>query len=290
MTRWLVTGTGGALGRDLLDVLTGAASDADVVGLDHQALDVASAEAVTAALDSHQPTVVINAAAYTKVDDAEAHEDDATLVNGVGPGLLAAWCAAHGARLIHVSTDYVFPGEGSAPYEVDAAVGPVSAYGRSKLAGEHAVLAAGGDGHVVRTGWLYGANGPSFVRAVGRKLLGGETVDVVTDQRGAPTWTRELASRLVALGTAGVEPGIWHCSAAGEATWFDVAVALADLLGVPTERVRPTTSAAMARPAPRPAYSVLSNAKWNAAGLPAMAPWRDALADALAREAQALTA
>jgi dTDP-4-dehydrorhamnose reductase len=288
MSRWLVTGAAGMLGSDLVDRIR--ATGQWVVGYDHAALDVTDAEAIRAALDDAAPDVVINAAAYTRVDDAESDEESALDINGRAPGTLAIECAAR-ARLIHVSTDYVFAGEADAPYEVDAPVAPRSAYGRSKAQGEAAVMAlarGGADVHVVRTGWLYGVRGGSFVRAIGGRLARGESVDVVTDQRGAPTWTVDLAERLVALGSADVGPGIWHCSAAGDATWFDVAVALAELLGVPADRVRPTTSAAFVRPAPRPAYSVLSNRKWVEAGLPAMPHWRDALATAMTSGGDAL--
>jgi dTDP-4-dehydrorhamnose reductase/4-ketoreductase len=282
-----VTGAAGALGRDLVATLTDC--DEAVIGLDRATLDISDEAAVGAALDLHRPDVVVNAAAYTRVDDAESHEDLAAAVNAVGPGSLARWCASHDARLVHVSTDYVFRGDATSPYEIDAPTGPTGAYGRTKLAGELAVLAAGGDGHVVRTGWLYGEHGPSFVRTVGARLLAGESVDVVDDQRGAPTWTRHLAQRLVALGTTTLDPGVRHCSSAGEASWYDVAVALAELLGAEPAAVRPTTSAAMARPAPRPAYSVLSDRSWLAAGLPAMPEWRAALHEALATTGDRLT-
>jgi dTDP-4-dehydrorhamnose reductase len=279
VTRWLVTGAGGALGHDLVDLLT--RSGETVVGLDHEALDVRDPSAVRAALDAHAPNVVLNAAAYTRVDDAESDEEAATRVNAEGPGFLAGWCAAHGAKLVHVSTDYVFDGSATEPYETDAQTAPLGAYGRSKLAGERAVLSAGGDCHVVRTAWLYGARGSSFIRTVGRRLLAGDSVNVVTDQRGAPTWTRPLAERLIALGASDAPAGTWHCSAAGEASWHDVAVELARLLGIYSTAVRPTTTAAFPRPAARPAYSVLSNRKWIDAGLPAMTDWREALRFAL---------
>ena len=285
MSGWVVTGAGGMLGHDLMTLL----ADEDATGFARGDLDITDVAAVAEALNELRPAVVINASAYTRVDDAETDEAQALLVNGAGPGVLARWCAAHSARLIHVSTDYVFAGDAAAPYEVDAPTAPAGAYGRSKLAGEEAVRAAGGDAHVVRTGWLYGVNGPSFIRAVGARLARGETVDVVTDQRGAPTWTRELAARLVILGTAQVEAGVWHCSADGSASWYDVAVALAGLLGVSPDLVRPTTTAAMQRPAPRPAYSVLSNRKWISAGLPPMGDWRVALEAALAEHRDALT-
>lgn len=281
MTRWLVTGAGGALGRDLMDQLRAANEWA--VGFDRLELDITNVEDIRSAMADVRPDVVINTAAYTRVDDAESNESEANDVNGHAPGALAIECALR-ARLIHVSTDYVFAGDATAPYEVDAPIAPRSAYGRSKALGEAAALAMapGSDVHVVRTAWLYGGTGSSFVRAVGGRLRRGQPVDVVNDQRGAPTWTRDLAARLIALGIADVAPGVWHCSAAGDATWFDVAVALAEEVGADPALVRPTTTAALNRPAPRPAYSVLSNDKWRMAGLPPMPHWREALHDAFA--------
>ncbi|MGN6472366.1 MAG: dTDP-4-dehydrorhamnose reductase [Mycobacteriales bacterium] len=279
MARWLVTGAAGALGSDLVALLSAAGTD--VVARAHADLDITDECAVREALDNAAPSVVINAAAYTRVDDAETDEAAALRVNGDAPGTLARWCRANDARLIHVSTDYVFPGDATTPYEVDAAPGPKSAYGRTKLAGERAVLAAGGDCHVVRTAWVYGEVGANFVRTIGRRLRAGSGVEVVDDQRGAPTWSRNLAAGLIALGTADVEPGIRHCTSGGEASWFEVAVAIGEELGVSPELVQPTTSAAMARPAARPAYSVLSDRTWRDAGLPVMPHWRDALHNAL---------
>ncbi|HVY08712.1 MAG TPA: dTDP-4-dehydrorhamnose reductase [Mycobacteriales bacterium] len=286
MTRWLITGAGGMLGRDLVDLLRDAGET--VVGLDRSELDVTDVAAIRRALDSAEPDVVINTAAYTRVDDAESNAHEADRVNGHAVGLLATECASS-ARLVHLSTDYVFAGDATQPYDVAAPVAPKSAYGRSKALGEAAALAAGGDVHVVRTAWLYGRTGPSFVRAVGGRLRHGMAVDVVEDQRGAPTWTRDLADRLIALGRANVESGIWHCSSAGNVTWFDVALALAEEVGANPDLVRPTTSAALGRPAPRPAYSVLSNVKWADAGLPPMPNWRDSLHDAFSGLGTALT-
>jgi dTDP-4-dehydrorhamnose reductase len=278
MTRWLITGAGGALGTDLRLRLAGE----DIVGLDHAGFDLSgSAAALQRVLDDVAPDVVINTGAYTRVDDAETDEALATTVNGTGPGVIATWCAGRRVRLIHVSTDYVFPGDAITPYDVDAPTGPASAYGRSKLAGEAAVLAAGGDGHVVRTAWLYGAAGTNFIRTIATRLRDRSPVQVVDDQIGAPTWTRQLADRLVALATAAVAPGIWHCTNAGAVSWFEVATTLGDELGVDPALISPTTSATFGRPAPRPAYSVLSNQAWIAAGLPAMPDWREALHEAL---------
>ena len=165
MSRWLVTGAGGMLGRDLLIALDGAGED--VVGLARGELDITDGAAVGAAVRRFGPDVVVNCAAWTAVDDAEAQEDAALAVNGTGPAHVAAACAAAGAALVHVSTDYVFAGDARRPYAEDAATGPRTAYGRSKLAGEQAVLRLlPGTGYVVRTAWLYGAGGPNFVRTM----------------------------------------------------------------------------------------------------------------------------
>jgi dTDP-4-dehydrorhamnose reductase len=279
MTRWLVTGAGGALGADLVELLAGLGEQ--VVGLDHRALDITDGPSADTQLEQHRPDVVINAAAYTRVDDAEGDEATATRVNADAPGHLARWCADAAVRFIHISTDYVFAGEATAPYDLAAPPAPRSAYGRSKLAGERTVLAAGGDAHVVRTAWVYG-RGPSFVRSVGSRLRRHEQVDVVDDQIGAPTWSRHLAAALIRLGTAEVRPGLWHCTSAGQTSWYGAAVALAEELGVDPALVRPCSTMAMQRPAVRPAYSVLSNEAWREAGLTPPPAWRIALHEALA--------
>jgi dTDP-4-dehydrorhamnose reductase len=201
-------------------------------------------------------------------------------------------CDEVGARLIHVSTDYVFSGDRGddpRPYEVDDPTGPRTAYGRTKLAGEEAVrLLLPQAGHVVRSGWLYGETGGNFVKTMLRLARERETVDVVTDQRGAPTWTYELADRLVTLALSDAPGGVYHCSAGGEASWFDVARAVFAAAGHDPDRVHPTTTAAMARPAPRPAYSVLSSRSWADAGLPVLSEWTVQLAQAMARIGPAL--
>jgi dTDP-4-dehydrorhamnose reductase len=203
-------------------------------------------------------------------------------------------CDQAGAGLVHVSTDYVFRGDvpngqEPRPYEVDDPPDPRTAYGRTKLAGEQAVrLLLPERGFVVRSGWLYGETGGNFVKTMVRLAGEREHVDVVDDQRGAPTWTLDLAERLVALALADVPGGIFHCSAGGDVSWFEVARATFRLAGHDPERVRPTTTAAMARPAPRPAYSVLSNRSWVDAGLPAMPDWETQLERAVARIGPAL--
>lgn len=277
MTRWLITGAGGQLGVDLLRVLSGR-DGVEAVGLARADLDITDDVAVRDAFAEIRPDVVINAAAYTAVDAAETDETGATLGNEVGPRNLAVAAVAAGARMIQVSTDYVFPGDATEPYDEDAPTGPRSVYGRTKLAGEQAVLAAHPDGgYVVRTAWVYGASGANFVKTIARLERERETISVVDDQRGSPTWSHDLAVGLVALADSTAPAGVYHCTNSGSTTWFDFARAIFEELGADPQRVRPTTTDAFPRPAPRPAYSVLSDRKWRAAGLPQLPHWRDAL-------------
>ncbi|AXG82472.1 dTDP-4-dehydrorhamnose reductase [Streptomyces paludis] len=284
MSRWLVTGSGGMLGQDLLAALATAGEDA--AGLDRAALDITDLEAVRAALAAHTPAVVVNCAAWTAVDDAESREPEALAVNGTGPGVLAGACRESGAVLLQLSTDYVFPGDGVVPYAEEAATGPLSAYGRTKLAGERAVLDTLPErGYVVRTAWLYGAGGPNFVRTMIKLESVKDTLDVVDDQRGQPTWTADLAAQLVRLGRGALAgtaaPGVYHGTSGGETTWHGFTQEIFRLLGADPARVRPTTSAAFVRPAPRPAYSVLGHERWKGAGIEPIRDWRTALAEAL---------
>lgn len=285
--RWLVTGAGGMLGQDLVAVLT-ARGDRDVTAATRADLDLTDPAAVRSAVDRH--AVVVNAAAWTDVDAAETQEAAATAVNGDGVASLARACAESGARLLHVSTDYVFPGDATSPYPEDATTSPINAYGRSKLAGERAVARLLPDaGYVVRTAWLYGAHGPNFVATMLRLAGEREYLDVVDDQHGQPTWSYTLAEQLVSLGdaalTARAPAGIYHGTASGQTTWYGLARQVFTLAGLDPDRIRATTSDRYRRPAPRPAYSVLSHGRWADAGLPPMAPWRATLAEALTRPA-----
>jgi dTDP-4-dehydrorhamnose reductase len=274
---WLVAGAGGMLGSDLLGALAGR----DVAGLVRAELDVTDPAAVEEALGRARPDVVVNAAGWTAVDAAEDHEAAAFAANAVGPANLARACARAGARLVHVSTDYVFAGDATAPYAEDAPVAPRSAYGRTKAAGEWAVRAEHPAGsYVVRTAWLYGARGGNFVKTMLRLEGERDALDVVDDQRGQPTWSRDLAGRIVALVDAGPPPGIYHGTASGETTWYHLTRAIFELLGADPDRVRPTTTDRYPRPAPRPAYSVLGHDGWATVGIPPMRDWRAALTEA----------
>ncbi|WP_327186619.1 dTDP-4-dehydrorhamnose reductase [Streptomyces sp. NBC_01334] len=280
--RWLVTGAGGMLGRDTVEEL--ARRGEDVTGLDRTGLDITRPGSVARAFAAHRPDLVVNCAAYTAVDDAETDEARALLVNGEGPRLLAAACAAHGARLVHVSTDYVFDGEARAPYRENGPPSPRTAYGRTKLAGERAVRTVLPDtGVIVRTAWLYGVHGRSFVRTMLELEARRDTVDVVDDQRGQPTWSADVAARIAELGPKAGRgaTGVFHATAAGEATWYDLAREVFRSVGADPDRVRPTTGEAFPRPAPRPAYSVLAHGRWQEVGLSPPRDWRAALGQAL---------
>ncbi|TWP48338.1 dTDP-4-dehydrorhamnose reductase [Lentzea tibetensis] len=266
----LVPGGRGQLGHDL------AALSDDVRALPSSELDITDAAAVSAAVRG--ASAVINCAAYTAVDAAETDEDRAFEVNAVGPGLLAEACAERGIPLVHVSTDYVFPGDADRPYEPTDATGPRTAYGRTKLAGEQRVLAAGG--WVARTAWVYGVSGNNFVRAMQNLESTRDTLSVVDDQRGSPTWSADLAAGLLELVRVRPEQRLLHATGGGDTTWFGFARAIFEELGADPERVKPCTTADFPRPAPRPAYSVLSGKSWADAGLTPLRHWREALATA----------
>lgn len=280
MTRWLVTGSGGMLGLDLQVTLALSGVDEDdVTGLTRADLDVTDPDAVRDAVRGHD--VVVNCAAYTAVDDAETHEGQAFAVNAIGAANVADACRSVGARLVHISTDYVFSGEADEPYAEDAALAPLSAYGRTKAAGEWAVQARHPQSWIVRTAWLYGAGGPNFVKTMAALAERHDTLDVVDDQRGQPTWTMDVARAILQLVDTSAPFGVWHATSRGETTKFGLTREIFRLLGLDPERVRPTTSDAFPLPAPRPAYSVLGHDAWRMARLEPLPRWEVSLAEAL---------
>ncbi len=275
--KYLITGGNGMLGTDL----TAQLHARDAVSLSRSQLDITDESAVrdaTAGVD-----VIINAAAYTKVDEAESHEADAYLINAVGARNLARAAHSTGARLVQISTDYVFDGSATTPYPENAPLNPVSAYGRTKAEGERLVLKYNGErSYIVRTAWLYGAHGPNFAKTMRRLAGERDQLTVVDDQIGQPTYTGDLAKQIVALLDSGAPAGIYHGTNSGEASWFDFAQAIFVEAGLDPERIQATDSAAFVRPAPRPAFSVLGHDAWAAAGLDPMRYWRDALTEAAA--------
>jgi dTDP-4-dehydrorhamnose reductase len=276
--RYLITGANGMLGRDLQAAL----ADRDVTSLGRADLDVTNLEEVRSASAGHH--VIINAAAYTKVDDAEEHEDLAYSVNATGAANLATAAVENGARMVQVSTDYVFDGSSTRPYAEDALVHPVSAYGRTKAEGERLARELNpGRTYVVRTAWTYGQHGPNFAKTMLRLASQHDQVSVVTDQIGQPTWTHDLASQIIALLDAEAPGGVYHGTNSGEASWYEFARAVFSAAGLDPDRVTRTDSSKFVRPAPRPAYSVLGHRAWGEVGLQPMRDWTEALEEAAAR-------
>ena len=277
---WLVTGGSGQLGSEVVRALGGGSGT--VVAPTAAELDITDAAAVRSFVVDLRPDVLVSCAAYTAVDDAESDAEAATALNAEAPRHLAQACADVGARMLQVSTDYVFSGDAHEPYAEDAPTGPRTVYGRTKLAGEAAVLEVLPDSaYVVRTAWLYGRGGSNFVRTMLRLAEHRPTLDVVDDQWGQPTSARDLAERIVELVESAGPAGVYHGTNAGATTWNGFAREVFRLSGLDPERIRPTTSDAFVRPAPRPAYSVLGHDRWAFAGLGPMRPWQDALAAAL---------
>lgn len=277
----IVTGAGGQLGRQLMR--RGAAAGLDIAGFGSAELDITDEAAAARLIEPG--AVVINCAAYTAVDRAESDVANAEAVNVNGPRTLAIACARLGARLIHISTDYIFAGDSAAPYEMDADPAPRTVYGRTKLAGEHAVRDELPHAQIVRTAWVYAGERNDFVATMLRLESERDTIDVVDDQIGSPTFAGDLASGLLELATHPDTPRTLHLTNAGQASWFELAQAVFESVGADPQRVRACNSAQFARPAPRPAYSVLSNRAWIDAGLTPLRPWRAGLAAALAEHA-----
>jgi len=272
----LVTGAGGMLGRDV--VLAAGNAGHDVVGFGHTELDVGDESVVGAKIELERPDVVINCAAWTDVDGAEEAEEVALAVNGAGAGHVAAAAAAVDASVVYVSSDYVFDGAKGAPYVETDETAPLSAYGRTKLAGEEATAAANKRHFVVRSSWLFGIGGSNFVETMLRLAATQNEVLVVRDQVGSPTYTWHLAYGIVRL-IEGVEFGIHHMAAAGSCSWYEFAREIFEQAEVEC-RVLSATTEMLGRPAPRPPYSALTSQRRHAIELPA---WRDGLAGYLSQ-------
>jgi dTDP-4-dehydrorhamnose reductase len=280
--RLLVTGSAGMLGRDV--VRAGERGGHELAALPHAELDITDAEAVRAAVADLRPDAAINCAAWTDVDGAEAHVGQALAVNSLGAGNLAHAAAAADVPLLHVSSDYVFDGRSRLdssgrprPYLESDPPHPLSAYGQSKLAGEQQVLETSPGHTVVRSSWLFGMGGPNFVETMLRLAGERESVQVVTDQVGCPSWTGHLAPALVGLLEREVT-GLCHLAGAGAVSWNGFAQEIFRQAERRC-RVEPASTEQMARPAPRPAYSALESERQDVLPMP---PWQDGLAGYLA--------
>lgn len=260
----LLLGAGGQLGRALQRL---APAGVDLATPSREELDICIASRVHSTLDRLKPDLVINAAAYTEVDRAESERDQSFLVNAVAPGIFAKWSAAHGARMLQISTDFVFSGDRPVPWECDAETSPVNVYGQSKLAGERAVTRAmGADATVIRTSWLYGCNGRNFVTKMLELMKIRDQIDVVYDQVGSPTWANSLAAALWVCARRPEISGIQHWCDDGVASWYDLAIAIQEealIRGLVRRQIaiRPIRSAAFPAAARRPSFSVLEKSE-----------------------------
>ncbi len=278
---WLITGGSGQLGIAVSQVLVERGILFTAWGSED--LDITQGPIVSGLVSQLSPTVIINCAAWTDVDGAESNEPQASRVNGDGGENIALAAKQVGAKLMHVSTDYVFSGEGKAPWKVDDRINPQSAYGRTKAEGESRILGAYPENSsIVRTAWLYSPWGKNFAKTMTRLELNGESeVRVVNDQMGQPTSAIDLAKQLVELGLSSSPAGIYHGTNSGEATWFEFAQEIFELAGADVRRVVPVSSSEHPRPAKRPSYSVLSHDAWANTSVRPLRDWRIALADAM---------
>src|SRR5258705_8071575 len=276
--RIVISGAGGMVGRFL--AAQARRQGRNVLALTSAEWDITDPAAAERFIQSDD--VVVNCAAYTQVDAAEKDQERAHAVNAVGPEYVAHACARAGADLIHISTDYVFSGSQRSPYEIDDETGPLSVYGRTKLAGELLVLAAKPDAHIVRTAWVYeGGDGSDFTAVMRRLAAGDGPVDVVADQIGSPTYVGDLVGAVLEIADGSIREPLLHAANVGEASRFDQARAVFEAVGADPERVRPVGTDAHPRPAPRPPYSALSSRQSADAGLTPLRPWRDARTAAL---------
>jgi dTDP-4-dehydrorhamnose reductase len=267
--RWLVTGCKGMLGQDLVEALR--AGGQDVTAVSRADVDITDPDQVRAAVARHH--VVVNCAAWTAVDAAEEQEAAAFEANATAAGFVARACAQAGARMVQVSTDYVFDGDAREPYPEGAPLRPRSAYGRTKAAGEWAVQTECADHLIVRTAWLYGAHGGCFPKTIARVAAERGKIDVVADQVGQPTWTVDLADLIIRLVAANAPAGTYHGTSSGQASWHEFAREVVTSAGLDPAGVRPTTSEAFVRPAPRPSYSVLGHDGLRAVGVEGIGDW-----------------
>ena len=275
MTSLVILGAEGMLGR----ALTSHLGHLNPITAGKETADLTKPSSLESVIPEN--AIVVNAAAYTNVDGAETDEDTAFAINATGVRNLAEIVRLRNGRLIHLSTDYVFDGTASSPYSESSNGSPASTYGRSKWEGEKSILEILPDSAIIlRTAWLYGYPGKSFPSTILRLSIERDTLDVVTDQVGQPTWTHEVAAMISNLISSPIHSGIFHATNSGQASWFEFAQELFRVSGLDPERIRPVTSEVFKRPAPRPAYSVLGHEAWVKAGFSPPRDWREALSEA----------
>jgi len=254
----------------------------DVIGLDQPEMDITQPEQCLARVAELRPDVVINAAAFTRVDDCETHENEAFQVNGYGAGNLAKAAASAGSLLVHYSTDYIFDGLKKEAYLEGDAPNPQSIYGKSKLLGENLIRQACANHLLLRTSWLFGQNGANFIRTIVGAARKGAPLRVVNDQRGSPTYSGDLAAHTLKMVAAGCR-ATYHVTNSGSCTWFELASKALEWAGIKDVPITPVSTSEFPRPARRPANSTLANARLEQDGLPSMRPWQSAAREYIER-------
>lgn len=286
----LVLGCRGQLGSDCMKVLAKAGIDA--IGMDFPDVDITSSTSLAAALDSATPDIAVNCAAYTAVDKAESDCAACRILNAAAPWIIGKECAKRNVKIIHISTDYVFDGEREPPdaYLEGDTTRPQSVYGRTKLEGEESLASSGAEYSILRTAWLYGANGKNFPKTMLRLAMSSKTPSVVADQWGSPTWSYRLAEQILAVATARNFPkGIHHATSEGYTNWYDFAQTFLSMMEVPVT-ITPCTTADYPTPAKRPHCSILENKTLKDAGLNVMRDWKEDLREFTALFGDALLA
>ncbi len=271
----LVLGAKGMLGKDLVEIL---GPEHEMISWDLAEIDITHEQETIAKIKRIRPQAIINCAAYTDVDGCEANQARAFLVNAEGAKHVALASAAAESRLIHLSTDYVFGGRATTPYKENSPTDPASVYGQSKLRGEAYIREIGGNHLIIRTAWLYGRGGRNFVEAILRQAAAGKEIRVVNDQRGSPTFTKDLSRAIHFLLKTG-ETGIFHITNSGSCTWYEFALRILQEKNLGHIRVLPVSSEELGRPAKRPAYSILDCGRYEQITQKTMRPWAEALQD-----------
>jgi dTDP-4-dehydrorhamnose reductase len=271
---WLVLGAKGQLGQELIQLLK--IKQIEATGTDRNEIDFAKPNEIAEKLTKLNPSHIVNCGAYTQVDKAEEEPELANLINAQAVGVIAKFASERKIPFVHISTDYVFDGTSTIAYLEDDKINPQSVYGSSKALGEKEASGNNPDSYILRTAWVYGEYGSNFPKVIAKKLRNKESLNVVNDQVGAPTWTLDLASAIIEILEKKPIPGIYHVTNSESCSWFEFAQAIAKTLNVDEKLVKPTDSKSFVRPAVRPKYSVLSNSKWENAGLTPLRTWNEA--------------
>jgi len=271
---WLVLGAKGQLGQELIHLLK--IKNIEAIGTDRNEIDFSKPNEIPENLAKLNPSHIVNCGAYTQVDKAEEESELANLINAQAVGVIAKFASERKIPFVHISTDYVFDGTSNSPYLEDNKVNPQSIYGESKALGEKEALENNPESYILRTAWVYGEHGNNFPKVIAKKLRNNESLNVVNDQIGSPTWTFDLASAIIEILEKKPAPGIYHVTNSESCSWFEFAQEIAKTINVDGKLVKPTDSKSFVRPAVRPKYSVLSNSKWKNAGLTPLRSWKEA--------------